>query len=469
MSTTVDPAGRGPAGSPANTTANGPASAGDQPTRESTSGPGPAAPSSTSIPPLIRRNTILLALTQAFVGMGNQTTPTLAPIIVVQMLGSAALSGLGTSILGLSRLIIAYPIGYLTDRFGRKAGLMLGLALTLVGTLAIGWAMLLGSFPLVVVGLVIFGLGVGAGQQLRLAAADMFVPARRGEGLGYVLTGSLIGAVAAPLLIVAGERLSGLTGQDRLATVWFLLPIIIVPSMALVLLVRPDPKTIAQNLARYYPGYVPPAEEAAPSVRTRGALDWLRSFPLATAFVNSFAGLGVMTMMMAMTALALDHHGYGLSSISVSASLHTIGMYGFSIPFGRLSDRFGRRNVMLAGNVVTAIGSILVPTSPDYVVITIGTFLVGVGWSCVNVASSALITEVVGPAERGRAIGVSDTFSQAATIVLPLAAGPLVDLAGLPALAVVALAVLAPPVVMLARLREPSPGRYAHGMAAEAA
>ena len=44
-----------------------------------------------AIPPLIRRNTILLALTQAFVGMGNQTTPTLAPIIVVQMLGSAAL------------------------------------------------------------------------------------------------------------------------------------------------------------------------------------------------------------------------------------------------------------------------------------------------------------------------------------------------------------------------------------------
>src|SRR5688500_337469 len=103
------------------------------------------APSSVSIPPLIRRNTILLALTQAFVGMGNQTTPTLAPIIVVQMLGSATLSGLGTSILGVSRLIIAYPIGWLTDRYGRKAGLMLGLALALIGSLVIGLAMAQGS------------------------------------------------------------------------------------------------------------------------------------------------------------------------------------------------------------------------------------------------------------------------------------------------------------------------------------
>src|SRR3954471_23373376 len=100
--------------------------------------PPPAVSSQLPIPPLIRRNTILLALTQAFVGMGNQTTPTLAPIIVVQMLGSAALSGLGTSILGISRLAIAYPIGALTDRYGRKAGLLFGLVVTLIGTLVIG-------------------------------------------------------------------------------------------------------------------------------------------------------------------------------------------------------------------------------------------------------------------------------------------------------------------------------------------
>src|SRR5436190_5596072 len=99
--------------------------------RRSTTPPDARRPSepqvSHRIPPLIRRNTILLALTQAFVGMGNQTTPTLAPIIMVQLLRTNALAGLGTSILGISRLLISYPVGYLTDRYGRKAGLMLGL------------------------------------------------------------------------------------------------------------------------------------------------------------------------------------------------------------------------------------------------------------------------------------------------------------------------------------------------------
>ena len=424
---------------------------------------------SLSIPPLIKRNTILLALTQAFVGMGNQTTPTLAPIIMVQMLGTAALAGLGTSILGISRLVIAFPIGYLTDRYGRKAGLMVGMTLTLIGTLAIGLAMLQGSFPLVVVGLVIFGLGVGAGQQLRLAAADMFVPARRGEGLGYVLTGSLIGAVAAPFLIAGSEAIAGFSGADHLSVVWFLLPIIIVPSMGLVFLVRPDPKTIALNLEKYYPGYVAPPSRHDERLGETSLGQWLGHLPLAAAFANSFAALGVMTMMMAMTSLALNHHGYGLSLISVSVSLHVVGMFGFSIPFGRLSDRIGRRNVMLIGNAIVAVGSILVPTSPDYVVITAGTFFVGLGWSCINVASSALITEVVPPSERGRVIGLSDTISQSSSIVLPLAAGPLVEWAGLPALALVALAVLAVPVIMLSRLREPSPGQYAHELSPDLA
>ena len=97
------------------------------------------------LPPLIRRNTLRLALAQAFIGMGNQATPTLAPLITVQLLGSAALAGLGTSLLAVSRLLVAYPVGYLTDHYGRRAGMLLGLALTLLGALVVGTAMLAAS------------------------------------------------------------------------------------------------------------------------------------------------------------------------------------------------------------------------------------------------------------------------------------------------------------------------------------
>ena len=91
------------------------------------------------------------------------------------------------------------------------------------------------------------------------------------------------------MLIWGGEVLAELTGQDALATIWFLLPIIIVPSMVLVLLVRPDPKTIAQNLEQYYPGYVAPRvgrwrrrRRAAGSAPGCATSRWRRRSPTAS-------------------------------------------------------------------------------------------------------------------------------------------------------------------------------------------
>ena len=46
----------------------------------------------------------------------------------------------------------------------------------------------------------------------------------------------------------------------------------------------------------------------------------------------------------------------------------------------------------------------------DYAIITIGGLLVGVGWSCINVASTALLSDTTTAGERGRAVGTSDAF-----------------------------------------------------------
>lgn len=105
----------------------------------------------------------------------------------------------------MSQLVVAYPVGTLTDSRGRKPGLYLGLALSTAGTVAAGLSMWFGSFALFVTGIFVFGLGVGAVQQLRVAAADMYPPGRRGEGLGYVLTGSLVGAFGSTALGGCGK------------------------------------------------------------------------------------------------------------------------------------------------------------------------------------------------------------------------------------------------------------------------
>src|SRR3712207_441146 len=124
--------------------------------------------------------------------------------------------------------------------------------------------------------------------------------------------------------------------------------------------------------------------------------------------------------MMALTSVSLAHHGHEFSAISVSVAIHVVGMFGFSLPLGRLCDRFGRRPILLGGMVVLAAGAVLVPATSDYWIATAGTFLVGVGWSGASVAASALIADTTEPALRGRAIGLNDSFAAAGSIVFPL-------------------------------------------------
>jgi MFS family permease len=172
------------------------------------------------------------------------------------------------------------------------------------------------------------------------------------------------------------------------------------------------------------------------------------------AFVAGFAAQGTMTLMMAMTSLALAHHGHELPMISLAVAIHVVGMYGLSLPIGRLTDRLGRRWMMMLGTWVSALGGLFVAVGVDYWAVTLGTALVGVGWCCTNVASTALIADLVPAHDRGRAVGTNDAFANAGSIFLPLLGGPVVELFGLPALAFVSTGLLMIPLLMLLRFDE---------------
>ena len=95
------------------------------------------APASTSasfpVPGLIKRNITLFALSQSFTGAGMQFTYGFGPLMVLALTGTADLAGVSVGLVGLSRFLVAYPTGKITDAFGRKPGILLGLALALVG------------------------------------------------------------------------------------------------------------------------------------------------------------------------------------------------------------------------------------------------------------------------------------------------------------------------------------------------
>ena len=56
--------------------------------------------------------------------------------------------------------------------------------------------------------MIVFTMGVSAGQQLRVAATDMYPPRMRGLALGFIATGSLVGIALSPLVMVLAEVVS---------------------------------------------------------------------------------------------------------------------------------------------------------------------------------------------------------------------------------------------------------------------
>jgi MFS family permease len=414
----------------------------------------------TSVPAQIKRNTLLLAVSQAVTGAGMSVPYSLGALVVVAVTGSAELSGLSVTLLGISRFIVAYPLGRIADTFGRKAALQLGMALGLVGSVLIGLAVLGRAFILFLVGMLIFGMCMTALNQLRVSAADMFPPSRRGEALGYVLTGSVLGALLSPVMITAADAVAGPLGLDPLGLTWLFIPVLILPGIVCVAWIRPDPRDIALHLEQYYPGYRGKPRDATAHTGRVSVRALLRDHPLRVAMVSNFAAQSNMTIVMVIGALVLAHHGHSLPAIAASSSLHSIGMFAFSLPLGSLTDRLGRRAVMLPGGVVATIGALLVVFTTGYATITLGTFLVGLGWSAVNVATTVVIADRTRPTERGRAVGLNDSLAAVANTTTSLLVGPLVAATGMASAGVLAMAMMVTPILLLLTLQEPRPGTY---------
>src|SRR5690606_22816836 len=139
-------------------------------------------------------------------GAGMQMAYALGPLMVVGLTGSASLAGVSVGVIALSRFLVAYPVGQVMDAYGRKPGVLLGLALAMVGTIALGGLLKWESVVAVNGARLVFGMGMNAAQQLRVAATDMFAPSHRAQARGYVALGSLFGLLIAPLVIAVSQH-----------------------------------------------------------------------------------------------------------------------------------------------------------------------------------------------------------------------------------------------------------------------
>jgi MFS family permease len=372
-----------------------------------------------AIPALRRRTSAVLIASQILGGLGVATGIALAVVLAEEVSGAESLSGLAPTATVLGTAVLSMPLAALMTARGRRPGLVLAYLIGALGAGVVVVAASIGSFPLLLAGMAMFGAASSANLQARFAAADLAEPDRRARAISNVVWATTIGAVLGPNIAApAGRSVTGLGIPAAAGPFLWAAGVFVVAALLVAVLLRPDPLLTARALA--------PVEERSPQARSlRAGVGAVAASPRARLALGTVAVCHTaMVSIMSMTPIDLDHHGAGIDLIGFVISCHIAGMYAFSPLMGRLSDRLGRLSGIGLAVGLLACAALLAGTADgEHVQTTVGLFLLGLGWSAGMVSGSALLTDSVPQPARAAAQGLSDLLMNAAAGIGGAAAG----------------------------------------------
>jgi MFS family permease len=406
-----------------------------------------------------RRTLAVLIVAQVIGTVGVGVAPSIGILLASEVTGDEAMAGLARTASTLGAALFGLPLGTLAAQRGRRVALTLGWLFAAAGSAllvaAAQWSLVVPLF----IGLLLIGAGSAVALQARFAATDLAEPHHKARSLALVVWVGTLGSVLGPNLGLPGEIVGAATGLFASA---FLIATVCLALAGVVVFVwlRPDPLLLLEQ--------TPPAADRSGGGTTRGAtpssgrrpgrirlvLAELRTNRRArTATITILTAQAVMVAVMTMTPVHLAHHGDSVNVIGLTISLHVVGMFALAPVVGALTDRFGHRATITIGIAIFVVSLVIGALWPDdtrWIIASL--ILLGVGWSFMNVAGSALFSTSVSDQMRAASQGGVDALSNLFGAAAALAAGPIMVATNFSVLSVLSMIVLVPvAVLMLAR------------------
>jgi YNFM family putative membrane transporter len=325
-------------------------------------------------------------------------------------------AGLTISVLVVAIAAGGWVWGPVSDRYGRKRSLILASGLLVLPTLGVALAP---SFGLLLAFRVLQGLCMPGLLTVGVPyVAEVFTPELGGRAMGYyvaaLVAGGIVGRVGVGLLTAAaGWR-------------WGLGALVILPAAATVLMRRTLPEApLAPRSGR---------RRSAAAAQLRNPLV-LRPALAASALFFTFVSVASY----ATFRLERPPFDYGTGTISLLFLLWVFGAAGPTA--GRLADRYGWRQVALAGLGIATAGVLLsLPAHIATVVIGVGMVVLGM---FTGVTAAQLGLSEAGEADRGTASAVYFTAYYLTAAVAGFVPGLAWQQWHWPGVALIALGVLA--------------------------
>jgi len=357
---------------------------------------------------------------------------TFGAIVGARIAPSPALATLPMALTVTGVALATLPAAAAMRRFGRKPVFISSAMFGSCAALVAAWATAHGLFVLFCV----TGLAIGAAQavvmQYRFAATEYAPLEQAGRAVGIVMLGTLVAAVIGPVIADRVRLLGGwpeFTGSYVALAVLLSLGGIVVASLG-----APRVRTVVETT-----GERPLRQVAAQPAFVVAVL----------AGVSSYA---VMSFIMTATPISMHvHDGLTVTATRQVISSHLLAMYAPSLVSGWLTRVLGLKRMMLLGVAAMAscvgIASIV---GHEFVHYLTALVLLGLGWNLLFVAGTTLLTRTYTAAERFKAQALNDFTVFGTQALMSLLAGSAIEafgwrglnLAGLPLLAVMALALL---------------------------
>jgi len=334
--------------------------------------------------------------------MGMSLLSAFLPIFAKKLDPSEVLIGLVSSAWYIPRLFTEMPSGMLSDRFGRRRLLVIGLGLSAIGAFI---CLLANTIQVLILGRAIWGLGASFFFMSSSALIfDLFKSSRRGRALGTFQAIEFIGSlIGAPI----GSFMASAFGYKE---VFFLSSLLILSSFLISIVSRGLRMVHAENPKRAETSYF---SEVLPSFKRRG---------LTVVYSYSFSRM-LITAGISGTVFPLYVNfnlGIPVELIGVIVSIRTLGIIIATLISGYVSDIFGRKPVVILGTAFQSICLYAYTATSSYEGLLAIGFFEGLSRGMLLTSIMVLLSDFAPPRSRGAAIGIYRTFMDIGGLTGPI-------------------------------------------------
>ena len=370
---------------------------------------------------------ITLFVSQSLMSAAQISIITLHAIAAGILGGSDAAAGMPTTVVTFSQSMMAYVMGIIMGRYGRRMGMCTAYGFAFLGAVLGLISVLHGNFPLLLISSVGMGIARSGSHMSRFVVGEMFPAAKRAQMIGRIVFAGTIGAIFGPALVEPSSRLArflslellpepslahtelahsfmpGASLTQQLTTgPWVLASFLLGISFLITFfLLRPEPALVAEQYSE-----LPHQDLGGKSKYTLRAL--LRLPNVQLAILSMLISQTVMSTLMTITPWHMHLTDHSNAQVSLVIGAHVLGMFGLSPLTGYLIDRYGRVTMMVAAALLLIASTIIAPLSTQMPYLVAGLFLLGLGWNFGYVAGSSMLADALSGAERTRVAGFND-------------------------------------------------------------